>query len=136
MPSVSPFSSYSIGIASSSPATIPSTYLQPVRQRIFSQDACSELLEGNGRVGFTRGYGVPVTHEKDIGGHEGHAFVAVDKRMIARKPGGVRRSHRENIGLTVRKELLRSGERGFEQPFVADPKRAAMHREKLAVGPL
>jgi hypothetical protein len=128
MPSVSPFSSYSIGIASSSP--------QPFRQRIFSQDACSELLEGNGRVGFTRGYGVPVTHEKDIGGHEGHAFVAVDKRMIARKPGGVRRSHRENIGLTVRKELLRSGERGFEQPFVADPKRAAMHREKLAVGPL
>ena len=67
-----------------------------------------------------------VAPQEELDDHEGGALVTVDERVVAQQAMTIRRGKIREVWLPVGGKVARPGQRGLEQPEIAQPRRAAM----------
>ena len=106
----------------------------PLRELFFAKGSRCECDDG--RISILRLCRdlAAVQFQKEAASKESGAFVAVCKRMILRKPEGIRRSQRRQIArATIEERVLRSRERQFQHSFVTKTGRSAETSKSGAV---
>ena len=76
---------------------------------------------------------MPVQFEKDAGGGESRAFVAVDEGMVAGDTFRIGGGEIEEVSVSIDVMIPRTGQRGFEEALITKSRPAAVFREQAGV---
>lgn len=89
--------------------------------------ASRQCENGLGCIGFIGRKPVAVEFKKQNAHHKAGSFVAIDEGMVAHDSRRISGGEVDQVGsVCIGMNLLRSGERGFQQGVIPHPRRAAV----------